>query len=413
MDGVMHQRTTEKLGKENLLKNNKSLILKTVWAEGSLSRLEISRRTGLSTATVSRLVDALIHDHLLAEKELIAVPIGRPMKSVCVNGKDHYLIAVDLGTTSIRGVLTNLTGEPIKEVEVITESHKDAEHVLGKVVSMVQNLAGTNLVDTSRIVGIGLAVAGIINLNTGIVEYSPAFNWRNIPIRKFLEERVPFPVFFDNVSRAMALGEITFGHGRRFNNLICINVGYGIGAGIVLGKKLFYGTDGMAGEFGHIPVIGDEAIACTCGKHNCLTAYASGEAIAQLALLKLKNPAIQSRLRDISPAELEARHIADAAQNGDALATEVFNDAIGYLGRGIAGLMNIFNPEAVIIGGGISQNGDVFWNKLRPVIDENVFDQRSTKYQILPTTYPGHTALYGALAMVLHEILALNLSLTQ
>jgi glucokinase-like ROK family protein len=298
----------------------------------------------------------------------------------------------------------------IKEIEVVTESDKEPEYVLNKVVQVILSLANTNLVDPARIIGVGMAVAGIINLNTGIVEYSPAFNWRNVELRYFMETHVPYPVYFDNVSRAMALGEITFGNGPKFDDIICINVGYGIGAGIVIGRKLFYGTDGMAGEFGHLPVKGDEQVYCTCGKKNCLTAYASGDAIAQRALIALRaDPS--SLLNKIPSKELEARHVAEAAMKGDPLAISVFTTAMGYLGRAIAGLLNIFNPQAIILGGGVSLNGPIFWDTLKPVIEENVFDHRSTKYHILPASHPGQSAIYGALAMVLQEILSLNLNI--
>lgn len=406
---LMNRNKSEKLTNGNQTKHHKSLILKSVYKEGDISRLDISRRTGLSTATVSRLVDLLIQDQLLDERQPIASVKGRPMRPVFFNGKQHFLIGIDLGTTYIRGVLTNLSFEKIKEVEVVTEYQKEPEYVLNKVVQVILSLANTNLVDPSRIIGVGMAVAGIINMSTGIVEYSPAFNWRNIELKNFMESHVPYPVYFDNVNRAMALGELTFGVGPKFDDLICINVGYGIGAGIVIGKKLFYGTDGMAGEFGHIPVRGDEQISCTCGKKNCLTAYASGEAIAKRARMALQSDS-SSLLHAIPAEELEAKHVSDAAGRGDQLAIQVFTEAMGYLGRAISGLLNIFNPQAIVLGGGVSLSGPIFWDTLKPVIDENVFDHRSTKYQILPASHSGQSAIYGALAMVLQEILNLNLT---
>ena len=406
---MMNRSRTEKLSNADQTKHNKAMVLNSVWKESDISRLEVSRRTGLSTATVSRLVDSLIQDELLAESQPIATPKGRPLKPVHFNGRSHFLIGIDLGTTYIRGVLTNLSFETIKEIEVVTESHKEPEYVLNKVVQVIMNLANTNLVNPARIIGVGMAVAGIINLRSGIVEYSPAFNWRDIELRHFMESQVPYPVYFDNVSRAMALGEIAFGTGPKFDDLICINVGYGIGAGIVIGRKLFYGTDGMAGEFGHIPVKGDEEVFCTCGKKNCLTAYASGDAIAQRARIALKDDST-SILNQIPLEELDAKIVAEAAMKGDHLAISVFTEAMGYLGRAIAGLLNIFNPQAIILGGGVSLNGAIFWDTLKPVIEENVFDHRSTKYHIIPSSHPSQSAIYGALAMVLQEIL--NLSLT-
>ena len=404
----MDRNTAEKLSNAAQTRHNKSLVLQSVWKDCGISRLDISRLTGLSTATVSRLVDSLLQDNLLVENLSVASAKGRPVKPVCFNGQAYYLIGIDLGTTFIRGVLTNLGLETIKEIEVVTESHKDPEYVLGKVAQVIMSLANTNLVDPSKIIGVGIAVAGIINLSTGIVEYSPAFNWRNVDLGNYMAQRIPFPVYFDNVSRAMALGEITFGTGPKFEDLICINVGYGIGAGIVIGRKLFYGTDGMAGEFGHLPVKGDEAISCTCGKRNCLTAYASGDAIAQRAIMGLKsNP--NSLLNRIPLNEIEAKHVAEAAMHGDTLAIQVFTNAMGYLGRAIAGLLNIFNPQAIVLGGGVSLNGPIFWDTLRPVIEENVFDHRSTQYHILPASHQNQAAIYGALAMVMQEILNLRL----
>jgi len=406
---LMNRNKVEKLTNGSQTKYHKSLILKSVYKDGDLSRLDISRKTGLSTATVSRLVDCLISDQLLAERQPVASLKGRPMKPVFFNGGQHFLIGIDLGTTYIRGVLANLSFEIIKEIEVVTESHKEPEYVLAKVAQVIRNLANTSLIDSKRIIGVGMAVAGIINLSTGIVEYSPAFNWRNIDLRSFMELEVPYPVYFDNVNRAMALGELTFGMGPKYDDLICINVGYGIGAGIVIGRKLFYGTDGMAGEFGHIPVLGDEQVSCTCGKKNCLTAYASGDAIARRAQIALLTNH-DSILHSVPENELESKHVAEAATKGDPLAITVFTEAMGYLGRAISGLLNIFNPQTIIIGGGVSLSGPIFWETLKPVIEENVFDHRSTKYNIKPASHPGHSAIYGALAMVLQEILNLNLN---
>lgn len=147
----------------------------------------------------------------------------------------------------------------------------------------------------------------------------------------------------------MALGELQFGEGRNYDNFITINVGYGIGAGIILGKRLFYGTDGMAGEFGHLPVWGDK------------------------------------------------------------LALEIFKESIEYLGSSIAGMINIFNPQAIFVGGGVSLNGPVFWDNLIRVINENILDKRSSKYKIQPVTFPGKSAIYGVIGLVLREVLSFNM----
>jgi predicted NBD/HSP70 family sugar kinase len=275
------------------------------------------------------------------------------------------------------------------------------------VVEVIHSLQDTTLIDSSKIFGVGLAVAGLINASTDSVEYSPAFDWKDVKLKEDLQKKISLPLFHDNVSRVMALGELQYGEGRNFNNFIVINAGYGIGAGIILNKKIFYGTDGMGGEFGHIPLLGDRLVTCSCGNANCLSAYSSGDAIAKRAVLKLKEGE-ESILSSLSGGEMNlvsAEMIAKACEQGDKLAQDVFNESMKYLGSAIAGMVNIFNPEVIFVGGGLSLNGPVFWDNLIRAIDENALYKRSTKCVIKPVTYPGKTAIYGAVGLVLNEVL--------
>lgn len=395
-----------------LSKATKSAILKSVIDNKGISRIEISNLTGISNPTVTRIVDILINENgLLEERGNKNTPKGRPMKSLYFKGDNKFIIGIDLGTTYIRGILTNLNTEIIKEVEVVTEVEKGVNFVLQKVTDVIERLYNTNLIDNTKIKGIGLAVAGIVNTNTGIVEYSPAFNWRNVKFRQFFAHKFSIPVLFDNVSRTMAIGELYYGYGKDYSSFICVNVGYGIGAGIVVDRQLFYGTDGMAGELGHLPVIGDGLIECSCGKNNCLTCYSSGDAIAERAKLRIRkgektilNEMVVNNIED-----LDAKIVAEACGKNDPVACEIINQATYYLGTSIAGLMNIFNPEAIILGGGVTLNGDIFWKPLRKAIDENVFDKRSTKYKILHVRHPNKTALYGSIALIMERIISFQI----
>ncbi len=400
------------ISKNLLSKLNKSCILHTVWENKGISRIEIARNTNLSTATVSRLVDSLIkNDRLLEERETIPVSKGRPMKSLYFGNNERFIIGIDLGTTFIRGMLTNMNAEPIKEIEVVTESLREPEYVLNKVVDVIERLSTSSMVKRDQIIGVGIAVAGIVNLEKGLVVFSPAFQWRNVKCHEYIQSRIHLPLFFDNVNRVMALGELTFGKGNDYDNIICINVGYGIGAGIILNKKLFYGTDGMAGEFGHVPVTGDNLIVCPCGNKTCLTAYSSGDAIAQRAVLKMKDQPseILMNLCRNKLEDLTAKMVVEAAMQKDTIAIEVFQQSIHHLGLSIAGLINTFNPQVIFIGGGVAQNGNIFWEPLKEIIQENVFDRISTKYQVLPVTFLDRAAMYGAIGLVIKEILNMDI----
>ncbi len=304
-------------------------------------------------------------------------------------------------------MLSDLNLESIKEVEIITEAHKGYEHVLSRVVEVVHSLQDTSLIDPSKILGVGLAVAGLINTSTEVVEYSPAFEWNDLKLKEILQKEIDLPLYYDNVSRLMALGELQFGKGRNFDNFVTINAGFGIGAGIIFNKKLFYGTDGMAGEFGHIPVCGDNRITCSCGKTSCLSAYSSGDAIARRAVMRLEDGE-ESILSDLSGGamdQISAEMVAKAYEQGDRLAKDVFVKGTEHLGQAIAGLINILNPEAIFVGGGLSLNGPVFWEDLIRVVNENILNKRSTKCLLEPVTFPGKAAIYGAVGLVLNEVL--------
>ena len=400
------------ISKNLLSKHNKSCILHAVWENKGISRVEIARNMNLSTATVSRLVDSLIKsDKLLEERETIPLSKGRPMKSLYFGNNQRFIIGIDLGTTFIRGILTNMNAEPIKEIEVVTESLKEPEYVLNKVVDVIARLSTTSMVNRDQIIGVGIAVAGTVNLDKGVVVYSPAFQWRNVKIYQYIQSRIQLPLFFDNVNRVMALGELTFGKGNDYDNMICINVGYGIGAGIIINKKLFYGTDGMAGEFGHVPVTGDDLIVCPCGNKKCLTAYSSGDAIAQRArlILKERHSEVLMNLCNNNAKEITAKMVVDAVRQKDQVANEIFDQSIYYLGLSIAGLINTFNPQAVFIGGGIALSGNVFWEPLKKIIYENVFDRLSKEYEVLPVTFLDRAAMYGAIGLVIKEILNMDI----
>lgn len=392
--------------------DTKSKIVECVRNNEGISRLKIGELTGLSNATVTRVVESLIsNDDILEEKGCKSMPRGRPRQLLYFKGHDKYIIGIDLGTTYIRGTLSDYNAESIKEMEIVTEADKNIENVLEKLVYVIETLERSKLVNKNNIKCIGIAVAGMITDMCGIIEYSPAFGWRNINLMQLLKTKLRLPFYYDNVSRLMALGEQCFGKGKDYKNFIMINVGYGIGAGIVINGKLFYGTNGITGELGHYPMKGDNLIRCTCGNFNCLSSYSSGDAIAKRALLKLNNGE-RNKLKKISEKNsgiIDAELIARACTMEDKLSLGIYNDSMKYLGLSIAGLINIFNPEIVFIGGGVALSGPVFWNKLLKTIKNNLIYRDMAKCNVEPVTYPRKSAIIGAVALALREALYFNL----
>jgi glucokinase-like ROK family protein len=262
----------------------------------------------------------------------------------------------------------------------------------------------------SRIFGIGMAVAGLINRERNIVEFSPDFHWHNVDILGALTPKHKLPIIFDNVTRVMALGELHYGVGREYKNFVCVNVGYGIGGGIVIDGKPLYGPYGMAGELGHITLDKDSLVQCDCGNFGCLEALASGHAIARAAQTEMRSGAktLLTEMGGGNISEVSAEMVANAAKKGDSFAWNVFDKAAEYLGLGIAALINLFSPEAVVIGGGVSQVGDILFDKVRKTVNARALNKIAKDVVIRPATFGMKAAVMGAVSLILSEALNLN-----
>jgi glucokinase-like ROK family protein len=398
---------------EYISRLNKIKILGLIREYGTISRADIVKITALSAPTVSRIVKGLIEE----EKLLSVIGMGdssggRPPVILKFNGDTSYVIGIDLGATTTRGVLSDLNGNFVEEIDIPTRLSEGSKEIIEDVVVVIQKLANSKKKSViSRIFGVGIAVAGLVDLQNEVIVYSPDFNWHNIDLIGALRDKITYPVIFDNVTRLMALGGLRFGNAKKSKNFICVNVGYGIGSGVIVNGEMLTGRDGFAGEFGHITIDKESDILCSCGKYGCLEALASGKAIAITAQSRLARGQ-QSLLLELSGGDINkvtAKMVADAAKAGDELALNVFNKAIEYVGVGIADLVNLFNPEMIVIGGGVAMSGDIFFDTIKKVISKHILQASAKELQILPFAFGKNAALMGAFALVLNRILNLDM----
>ncbi|MCD6118200.1 ROK family transcriptional regulator [bacterium] len=392
-------------------KLNKIKILNLIRENGKISRADLAKNSGISAPTVTRIIDSLINEEGLVHEVGEGVSRGgrKPML-LEFSGADNFVIGIDLGATNIYGMLSNLNAETIAEVRQPTDVDEGFEEIVDKISNVIAELLQHYKIQRKRIFGIGMAVAGLINKIDNIIEYSPDFHWNNVDIITELGKKTDLPIIIDNVTRCMAFGEMCYGIGRECNNFIVVNVGYGIGAGIIINGKPLYGARGMAGEFGHLTLQKDSSIRCECGNYGCLEALASGRAIAITAQSELQNGA-KSVLLSRCNGDLKSittEMVSNAAKDGDEVAKRVFDHAAEYIGIGIAGLVNIFSPEAVIIGGGVSQAGDLLFDTLKRVVNERSLHAISKNLRILPAEFGIKAAVKGSIALILNEILNLN-----
>jgi glucokinase-like ROK family protein len=411
----MKTSTNTKLPKGNAVyinRLNKIKILGLIRDFGTISRAELVTKSGLSAPTVTRIVNGLIHE----EKLVISVGMGtsnggRPPVLLKFNGEKNYIIGVDLGATTTRGVLSDLNGKYIEEIDFPTRLEAGFDEIMKDVAGLINNLAGSEKKSARyTIYGVGIAVAGLIDMKKDLVEYSPDFDWHNVDIIKALRDKVEYPVIFDNVTRLMALGGMCYGKGQRMRNFICVNVGYGIGSGIIANGELLMGSEGFAGEFGHMTIDKDSDIQCNCTKYGCLEALASGKAIALTAQSRLARGQ-QSLLNEMCGGDISkvtTKMVADAAKEGDELALNVFRRAMEYIGIGVANLVNLFNPEMIVIGGGVSMAGDIFFNSIKEVVAKHIMQSTPRDVPIYPVAYGQNAALMGAFALILNKVLNLE-----
>jgi glucokinase-like ROK family protein len=328
---------------------------------------------------------------------------------VRLKNENNYIIGIDLGATYIRGCMVDLNASFISEVQVPTEIEKGFSSIIEKVIQLINRLISRKGPD-SKIWGIGIGVAGLVNSETGIIETSPDFGWTNINLRKELENRIDLPFYYDNSTRLMAYGELYFNNKTRISDFAVINVGYGIAAGIVIDGKVVKGHTGFAGEFGHIAVDTCSDVQCKCGMKGCLESLASGHRIATLAKkrFKDKDASILRKLSDNNEENITAEIVANAAKQGDLVSIEIYDEIAEYLCNGIGTLVNLLSSEVIYIGGGIALNGKFFFDLVNSKMSKYLLAP-NLKLQILPSTFGEQATSIGAVSLVMEKVMNLEL----
>jgi len=409
-DGAHRKAQTQAGNAKFISAINKVKVTNLIRDSDGISRAALAKKSGLSAPTVSRIVESLIREGLAIESGAGESNGGRRPTLLKFSGVDNFIIGIDLGTTNIYGVLTDLDARVVAEIKQPTLVEEGFTRTMERTSNVINELRNQLGDMKGQVCGIGMAIAGLINRERNIVEFSPDFHWHNVDVRAALSQGHEIPVIFDNVTRVMALGEMWYGAGRDYRNFVMVNVGYGIGAGIIIQGNPLYGLRGLAGEFGHITLEKDSDAQCECGNFGCLEALASGNAIAKAARKELRSGAV-TLLSELSGGDLSrvtAEMVAHAAKQGDGTAWAIFDRAAEYLGLGIAGLINLFNPEAVFIGGGVAQAGDILFDKVRKTVNGRALNKTASDVAVVPATFGPKAAVMGAISLILSGVVNLD-----
>jgi len=315
---------------------------------------------------------------------------------------ENPLLAVDLGGSKIVTALVTTKGEIIAREYTPTLAEEGIETVIGRMLTAIDSVTSKANMSLPLFSNIAIAAAGAIDSKKGIVTASPNLpGWRDVPLKEIMQKATGLEAFLINDASAAALGEHCFGAGRGVNNLIYITVSTGIGGGIIIDGKLYNGVSGSAGEIGHT-TIDVNGPRCNCGNIGCLEVLASGTAVAREAQRFIAQGAktIITELAEGEPQNITAQTVSAATQKGDALASAIISKAATYLGIGMVNLVNIFNPEMIIVGGGMAQMGDMLLDPARKVVAERAFQLPAQRVRIVTSQLGDNAAVLGATAFV-------------
>ncbi len=384
---------------------NVSAVLKVIKDNGSLSRADIAKLTGLTPASVTNITKFLIEDNFLVESKIGESSGGRPPIILELNPNARYVIGVGIGVGVIDVVITNLSANIIiKKSMIIDDERYDYELVFRKLVNLINEVVCSSKIYKDKILGVGVALHGIVDARTGLSIHAPYYGWKNKNIKEKLEEELGLTVYVDNDVRAMALGESWFGATKDIANFVTLNISNGIGAGIIINNNPYYGVDFGAGEIGHIVVEAD-GDKCNCGNYGCLETVASNNNIIRKTIKLIKQGVNSYLIKDIDDINnLSIEDICKAASDGDEVSITILKEAARYIGVAITNLINILNPTAIVVVGEIFENTAHTIESLSEIVKNRGLKLSSENVKIIRSLLGRDAAVVGASTLVIQEI---------
>src|SRR5438477_1948085 len=324
-----------------------------------------------------------------------------------MNAKERYIVGVDLGGTNIvAGAMPVDGSREIAMQTTPTLADGGAEAVADRIAGMIEQVIAQTVSETGAkradFIGVGIGAPGPLNRAKGIVIVTPNLGWKNFPLRDEISRRVGLEATLDNDANCATLGEFWCGAAVGGTNVIGITLGTGIGGGLILEGKLYHGSSDVAGEIGHTSIDANGR-RCKCGNYGCLEAYASGPAIAERAREALRGDEAESimiSMVDGDQRKITAQTVYEASKRGDAIAREVVRETAHILGTGVANLLNIFNPDIVVLAGGVTQAGDALFQPLRAEVRRRAFKPAVQACRSVPGTLPLSAGVVGVIATV-------------
>jgi glucokinase-like ROK family protein len=392
---------------QNLVRElNTAVVINTLRHQAPLSRAELAAQTGLNRSTISSIINELLTNGLVQETNFQSDRVGRPGMLLVLNPAGGFAVGIELGVDFISMVVTDFVANVLWRQRIDMDPSMGQVAILELAFTMTQKALDEGNARGYRALGIGLGIPGLVDLRQGELKIGPNLGWRNVPLRQMWTERFKLPMFVENEAKAGALGEFYFGVARGINNFIYLSAGAGLGAGIMIDGKLFRGSRGYATEVGHM-IVDPNGEVCGCGKRGCWETLVGPRAVIRRFKQTLRQgvPSTVLHMTEDQLDQLTFESIANAALQGDAAALKAMQ-AVGIsLGVGIANLINIFNPQMVVLGGELAYASKILLPLIEEIAAANAMTITYEGVKITTSAYGADGCVIGAAALVLDDIL--------
>ena len=398
-DQHMQQDVQGKVDSRAMREVNRSIVLDIIRRGGKVSRTDLAKRSTLTKPTVSAIVDDLIARGIVSEVgfgKTVATG-GRRARLLEFNDASAAYLGLRFGVHTTTVAVADARGE-VRATRETPSIAGDPHAAVRSALALLDGALAEAGLPRDRLESVGVTVPGMIDTRTGTVAFAPNLGWTDVPIRSMLQQALDLPVVVHNVTNAGAVAEGRIGAAKGARSYVWVYVGHGLGAGIVIDGQLFSGTRGFSGEIGHCPIV-DDGPLCSCGLRGCLETLASGKAIERIAAEAARGS--EPTLLSKQPAPFEAAVVLDAARAGDAVAQRILGQVGQHLGVGLSYLINVLDPELVVLGGRVMEASDFILDEVRASVARHTV--RGSKIEIVTSTLGDRASLMGSVISAMDQ----------
>ncbi len=378
-------------------------IVKTLYIDGSQTISELCKRLKISAPNMMSILFDMMDKNIIEKKGQGESIGGRKPDLYGVVSDSFYVVGVEMGIYKIRIALFNADKERLTKLEEYSIELNNEQKTLNVIAETIDSFIDRSGVDRKKLLGVGVSMPGLVDSVNGINH--TYLNYEEGPITELLEQKLGCPVFIENDAKAMALAEYRLGCAKSKKDVLVLYLDWGIGLGMILGGKLYRGTSGFAGEFSHIPMV-ENGELCRCGKLGCMEAVASGTTILKRAEegVKAGKTSILLVEEDVMHKFLSLKNVIKAAIEGDQYAIKILDETGKDIGKGISILIQLFNPELIVLCGKLAESGELIITPIQQGINTHTMKQIRERAEIVVSDFGSDIGMFGALAVVMENI---------